>query len=700
MASSNIFRFWMNWTISRKIPVLMVAATAIACGIVAVFASVTSFGTVERLIGTHLDYITITKRDAIATKLDAIRFDVSTLASNPALIKLANYLDMGFSIAPSDQIETISAAHLAGESLVKKATPKTQYYVDNLVKADDWLPRLSVEHGFLEIDLLNEKGNLIYSTERRPLGLVDSNSMLASAIAASRGKADVAATDFSAPSGGKPGEALLAIGVPSADEPHKRAGTLIVAISTKVIDAITHDGSGFGPHGEVVVAGSDGKLRSTPRFGERESDLGKVRSELPDAGQAYSAYQREDVLSASQTLEWGGMNLTVIAVEPKSEVFAPAIDMLWKIIALTGGTIGLTLLLAILASRSISRPIISLVEGMKGLASGSTSGEIEGTGRADEIGEMSRAVVVFRDNAVERMRLEEQARAEGAERSRRQRHVEDLIAGFRTVAERMLRDLQLQAGNLQSTAQSLSNVADQSAGQAVEAARASQEASANVSTVAASAEELSASIREIAERVAQTVVRVDEASRQAASSNGKIAGLASSATRIGNVVSLIRSIAEQTNLLALNATIEAARAGNAGKGFAVVAAEVKQLADQTARATHEIASQVEGIQMSTGDTVQVIEQITCSMREVNEYTASIAAAVEEQGAATAEISRNALGAADSTVSVAKTLGDLSTATRHTTNAAEQMRGVARAVTGVSGGLSQTVERFLSEVAAA
>lgn len=359
-----------------------------------------------------------------------------------------------------------------------------------------------------------------------------------------------------------------------------------------------------------------------------------------------------------------------------------------------------TFIFALITARSIRNPINALNRIMARLAEGDTEVTPPGVSRADEIGEMSRTVEVFRDAAIEKRRLEEVAKQEAAQRAERQARVDQMIRDFRNEVERMLAGVADQTQKMQGTAQKLNNAADESQRQALSASGASTEASENVSTVAASAEELAASVHEISTRVQRTVEIVAAASDRANESNDQIGSLAQSAARIGDVVKLIRSIADQTNLLALNATIEAARAGDAGKGFAVVAAEVKQLADQTAKATLEISTQIDGIQAATRAAVDSIVGITHSMHEVNDYTASIAAAVAQQGSATSEISRNAQGANQGTQMVAHSVDTLVRTSSETTDAASEVNAVANEVKSANDSLTKTIDRFLDGVAAA
>ena len=357
-------------------------------------------------------------------------------------------------------------------------------------------------------------------------------------------------------------------------------------------------------------------------------------------------------------------------------------------------------LLAFVLSLVITRPTRALTEAMGRLAEGDLDVTIPSTGQRDEIGDMSRTVQVFQENARERIRLEGEASARQQEQGARQQEVERLIHDFREEIQELLGALDETAAGMSHTASALGGIAESSAEQAGDTARVSEDASMSVENVAGAAEELSASIAEIGEQVRRSSDIVTSATSAVHDTNGKVQGLAEAASKIGEVVTLIQAIAEQTNLLALNATIEAARAGEAGKGFAVVAAEVKELATQTSRATEEISAHIQTIQSSTGEAVSAIGAISDTMEEVNGYTQGISAAVTQQGAATNEISGNVQRAAQSTQAVQTNMARLAQAVDETREASGNVLAASGDLSNRSQALKEGIETFLNRVAAA
>ncbi|CAO3448886.1 Methyl-accepting chemotaxis sensor/transducer protein [Azospirillum argentinense] len=385
------------------------------------------------------------------------------------------------------------------------------------------------------------------------------------------------------------------------------------------------------------------------------------------------------------------------ASDDADAVYAQSSTML--IIALLIG-IAVCLGGALMMIRGVSSPIGAMTAAMRRLAGGDKTTAIPFASRGDEIGAMATAVQVFKDGLIEADRLAAEQAAEQAAKLRRTEAVERLIASFEEQVADALRNVAAAATELDTTAQSMAATARQTNDQAANAAAAAEQTSANVQTVASAAEEMSSSIGEIGSQVTRSTGIAGQAVQEAGRTTDSVRGLADAAHRIGAVVQLITNIAGQTNLLALNATIEAARAGEAGKGFAVVASEVKQLANQTARATDEIASQIQAIQEATAGSVGAIEGIGRTIAAINEISTSIAAAIEEQAAATNEISRNVQQAAIGTREVSSNIAQVTEAAGTTGAAAHQVLGAAGGLASQAENLRRDVESFLAAIRAA
>ena len=407
--------------------------------------------------------------------------------------------------------------------------------------------------------------------------------------------------------------------------------------------------------------------------------------------------ESEKVMSDAETISADASSEEEKVAEETHGVISNS-ETLSIILSLSGIVLGL--LIAWLIGSGIAKPVIAMTTAMAKLAGGDKTITVPALGRTDEIGKMADAVEVFKQNAIEMDRLAEEQRKEQERKEARQRAVEGYIKSFDEFVTGLLGILASAATEMRSTAESMSATAEETSRQSTAVAAASEQAATNVQTVASAAEELASSVAEISRRVSESTDIATRAVSEAARTNTEVKGLAEAAQKIGNIVQLINDIASQTNLLALNATIEAARAGEAGKGFAVVASEVKSLANQTAKATEEIANQINAMQSATTGSVEAIEGIGGTIGKISEIATVIASAVEEQGAATQEIARNVQQAAAGTSEVTSNITGVTQAASQTGAASAQVLATAGELAKQAELLRAEVDGFLNNIRAA
>jgi methyl-accepting chemotaxis protein len=372
----------------------------------------------------------------------------------------------------------------------------------------------------------------------------------------------------------------------------------------------------------------------------------------------------------------------------------------WMMIGILGATILAGAAVSFYVVRDVSRGIASIVHPMQALGRGELSADVPHRGETTEIGTMADALQVFKEALIAKKAADEAAAADAEAKIERGRRVDNITREFEAMIGEIVETVSSASTELEASAGTLSSTAERSQQLTTAVAAASEEASTNVQSVASATEEMASSVNEISRQVQESARMATEAVDQARKTNDRVSELSKAAARIGDVVELINTIAGQTNLLALNATIEAARAGEAGRGFAVVASEVKALAEQTAKATGEIGQQITGIQAATQDSVGAIKEISGTIERLSEISSTIAAAVEEQGAATQEISRNVQQAAQGTQQVSSNITDVQRGATETGSASTQVLSAAQSLSSDSNRLKLEVDKFLTNVRAA
>jgi methyl-accepting chemotaxis protein len=439
-------------------------------------------------------------------------------------------------------------------------------------------------------------------------------------------------------------------------------------------------------------------------FGEGKNSLFELRAKEIDSAE-FSQLTLDETRKLSSGMDVGVKSL----VENVQTSTLAATDRAHSLIRFStlamvgmgvGTLVGSFLFVWLYVGRNILRRIANLQLVMKRLAEGDLAAEVRASRAQDEVADMARSLEVFRESMINARTLSAEQEKDRAAKAERAGKMEGQISSFESAVRAALDTLIASANAMQSTAENMSVSADKSSALASAVASAAEETSVNVQTVSSGTEELSSSISEISRQVSNSTTVAAKAVTEAGETDSTMQGLADCASRISTVVDLIQTIASQTNLLALNATIEAARAGESGRGFAVVASEVKSLADQTAKATDEIRSQIVTMQNVATSAVGAIRHIGQTISEINDVTTAIAAAVEEQGAATREIARNIQHAASGTAEVSSNIVGVSQASSDAGSAASEVLTASAGLRREADVLREEIDSFLAGIRAA
>ncbi|SUB03041.1 Methyl-accepting chemotaxis protein 4 [Pannonibacter phragmitetus] len=428
--------------------------------------------------------------------------------------------------------------------------------------------------------------------------------------------------------------------------------------------------------------------------------LNAVKSAQPFSYTAYAEAAGGDMINIVRPVAIGntGSTMAVVVSVPMATVNAASTQIIYTILGIGAALLAVVAFAVMFFSnRIVRRPLERAVSTINALIDQRYDITIPDKERGDEIGHINQALEIFREKAKQAEELVAEQEEQQRQRILRAEAVRDLSQSFDARISKLTTTVSSLVGDLNNASNVLTVGADDTSAKSTAVAAASEEAAANVEAVASAAEELLASVSEIRRQMEQSAGIAGQAVQQAQATNGKIEALASAASRINEVVALIQAIAEQTNLLALNATIEAARAGEAGRGFAVVAAEVKELANQTAKATEEISSQIQSVQSETANAVKAIQEISSTIEQINEISGGIQVSVDQQGLATTEIARNIQEASNGTQEVTRNIVAVSASANETGETARKVSSSAAILQQEASELRQEVEHFLRDI---
>ncbi|MBJ3778409.1 methyl-accepting chemotaxis protein [Acuticoccus mangrovi] len=710
-----------KYRISRKLPIVVAAATIIAGGAVGAVAYVEARRAILDARTDAIVGVTEARAEQLEEYLSGIRENLVAVAARPQTLEAIKAFDADWTALGDDAMRRLHNAyittnpHPTGQKEKLDAADGGTAYDATHARHHPWFRSLLQNRGYYDVFLFNAAGDLIYSVFKEADYATNVNTGqwrdtdLANAFRAALRErtGEVAFFDFRpyAPSADAPASFIA---TPVVDGAGQAVGVLAFQMPVGRLNAIVQSAAGMGTTGETYLVGGDLAMRSDSRF----TGTGEILATRVDTDAARSALAGENGAGAATgrrgapahaawyALDFEGTRWAVVSEIDDGEMLQSVVTLRNHLLLVGLGVLAIVAPAGLFFARSITAPLTRIRDAMGTIADGDIHTPVTDKERGDEIGDMARALDILRDSRIEAERLAAEREARQAEEVERAERMAGLADRFKATFTDLVEGLGTSAGTLDKTAQSMFRVAQDTKEQSSTIADTSETTAANIANVASSAEQLTSAIRELSQQITHASGSTQIAASGIESASRQIETLQSNSAQISSIVSTISAIAAQTNLLALNATIEAARAGDMGKGFAVVAHEVKSLAEETARATNEISTQVESVQAQIRDAVAAILEIGQTIRDVNRATGAIAAAVEEQSAATEEISHNTNTSASNMQALKVSVGNVNVAANSAGVAADDVLAAARQLTEQAANLNGEVNQFLAEMTAA
>ncbi|MCJ8325447.1 MAG: methyl-accepting chemotaxis protein [Hyphomicrobiales bacterium] len=663
--------------IAFKFPAAIIAAGALTALLVGILGYVEIESNITSAVDKRVEIVLVSQKASLSNYLAEIENDLQQKSLNIEIQQALVEFDAAWVGMKNGQQETLQNAYISsnphklGEKEKLDFAPEKTLYNEVHKNYHPKIRNFLYARGYYDIFLLNTNGDLIYTVFKELDYATNlrvgeySNSGLGTVFQkAMKLEAGEQAFDDFKPYAPSHGAAASFIAQPIFSTAGERLGVMAFQMPIANINNTMKTHGNLGETGETFIVGDDGLMRSDSELNEEFKILEtKISAPILKVSTSDSVHTSHDELynglpsiMSVINLEFQGTTWTLVAIQTSKEVFAPLVSARNNMLIIVLGTLSFIAVAGLFLSRSITKPISKLTNRMSSLSTGSLDADVEGADRKDEIGEMAKAVLVFKQNAEENVKSEIGKQARIKADKERSEFLNNAIEEFKTFSAQKLDKVNIATSNLEAASQSLSSSAEDMSEQSRKVQANVDNTSTNVSSAAAATEEMSASISEISERAASSTTVAQEAKKKTKETVDKIATLSESAKQIEQVVKLINEIAEQTNLLALNATIESARAGDAGRGFAVVANEVKSLAEQTSKATDQIATQIASIQQDSSIAAKAIADVEEVIASLAESSIGVAAAVEEQSSVIGEISSNVANASNLSSQSAESMG--------------------------------------------